>query len=84
MTTFNAAAPSAATTPAADSGTGALDQVATVLTAPLALAQRVLPASPVPVVLGAGALALAGAVDWPLAGAIGLGYLALRGWRTVR
>jgi|NGEPerStandDraft_6_1074524.scaffolds.fasta_scaffold10329_3 biotin transporter BioY len=82
MNPLDPAAPTTATTPARRSGT--LDQAATVLTAPLALAQRMLPASPVPVALGAGALALAGAVDWPLAGAIGLGYLALRGWRTVR
>jgi hypothetical protein len=58
------------------------DQVASVLGAPVAVAQRVLPASPVPVALGAGALLLAGVVEWPVAGALALGYLALRSWRT--
>ncbi len=58
------------------------DQVASVLAAPVAVAQRVLPASPVPVALGTGALLLAGVVEWPVAGALGLGYLALRSWRT--
>jgi len=58
------------------------DQVASVLVTPVALAQRVLPASPLPVALGTGALLLAGVVEWPVAGALGLGYLALRGWRT--
>ncbi len=53
------------------------DQLAGVLTAPVTLAQRLLPASPTPV-----ALALAGLVEWPVAAALGLGYLALRGWRT--
>jgi biotin transporter BioY len=54
---------------------------AELVTAPLAAAGRVIPSSPVPVVLGAAALALAGAIDWPVAGAIGLGYFALRRWR---
>ncbi len=54
--------------------------VGDLLTAPLAVAGRVIPNSPVPVVLGAAALALAGAIDWPVAGAIGIGYLALRRW----
>jgi len=58
------------------------DQLAGVLTAPVALAQRLLPASPTPVALATGALALAGLVEWPVAAALGLGYLALRGWRT--
>ncbi len=63
-------------------GRSRTEQVASVLAAPVALAQRVLPASPVPVALGAGALLLAGVVEWPVAGALGLGYLALRSWRT--
>ncbi len=65
--------------PAAQSRT---DQVASVLVTPVALAQRVLPANPLPVALGTGALLLAGVVEWPVAGALGLGYLALRSWRT--
>jgi hypothetical protein len=69
--------PAAANLPA-----GTLDQFVSVLTAPVAVAQRVLPNSPLPVALGAGALLLAGVVEWPVAGATGLGYLALRGWRT--
>jgi hypothetical protein len=55
--------------------------VGDLLAAPLAAASRVVPDSPVPVVLGAAALALAGAIDWPVVGAIGIGYLALRRWR---
>ncbi len=65
-----------------DTPTRAVDQFVSALTAPVALAQRVLPNSPVPVALGAGALLLAGVVEWPVAGALGLGYLALRSWRT--
>jgi hypothetical protein len=49
---------------------------------PVTMAERVLPDSPVPVALGVGALALAGLVEWPVAGAIGLGYLAIRTWRA--
>jgi hypothetical protein len=65
-----------------DAPNRAVDQVVSALTSPVALAQRVLPNSPVPVALGAGALLLAGVVEWPVAGALGLGYLALRSWRT--
>jgi hypothetical protein len=90
MTTPTTAAGTTRTSPGSDSadpaGTdlpaGTLDQFVSVLTAPVALAQRVLPNSPLPVALGAGALLLAGVVEWPVAGALGLGYLALRGWRT--
>lgn len=60
------------------------EQAAKVLTMPLAMAQRVLPVSSTPVFLGASALALAGLIEWPIAGAVGLGYLALRGWRPAR
>lgn len=51
------------------------------VTAPLDGLRRVAPDSPVPVALAAGALAVGGVIDWPVAGAIGLGYLALRRWR---
>lgn len=51
------------------------------ISAPANVVAGLLPTSPVPVILGAGALAVAGVVDWPVAGAIGLGYLALRRWR---
>jgi hypothetical protein len=60
------------------------EQLVDALTAPLAVAQRVLPDNPVPVALGAGALALAGLIDWPVAAAIGLGYVALRRWHPAR
>jgi hypothetical protein len=60
------------------------DQLAEVLTAPLTVAQRVLPDSPVPVALGAGALALVGLIEWPVAAAIGLGYVALRRWHPAQ
>lgn len=59
-----------------------LDQIGWVLNAPVVVARRLLPTSPVPVALGTGALLLAGVVDLPVAGALGLGYLALRSWRT--
>jgi len=42
------------------------DQVASVLVAPVALAQRVLPTNLLPVALGTGALLLAGVVEWPV------------------
>ncbi len=48
---------------------------------PVRVVQQVLPDSPVPVALAAGALALGGLIEWPVAGAIGLGYLAVRRWR---
>jgi len=88
MTTPTTAARTTSTSPGSntrDPGqstapTRSLDQVVSALTAPVALAQRVLPNSPVPVALGAGALLLV--VEWPVAGALGLGYLALRSWRT--
>ena len=66
----------------ASSGTG--EQLVRVLTLPFAVAQRVLPSSSKPVLLGAGALALAGVIEWPVAGAVGLAYLALRGSRPER
>lgn len=82
----SATTPSTSSAPHEQARTGvpahALDRLAGVLTVPVAVAQRVLPRSPVPVALGAGALLLAGIVEWPVAGALGLGYLALRGWRT--
>lgn len=52
--------------------------------APLQAVRTALPDSPVPVVLGAGALALGGVIDWPAVGAVVLGYLALRRWHTSR
>lgn len=61
-----------------------LDRIADIVSAPVVIAQRVLPVSAVPIVLGTGALVLAGAVELPMAGAFGLGYLALRGWRGGR
>jgi hypothetical protein len=46
----------------------------------LSAAQRLLPDSPMPAVLGGSALALAGVIEWPVVAAIGLGYVALRRW----
>lgn len=57
------------------------EQLDGALSAPVTVARRVLPASPVPVALGTGALLLAGVVELPAAAAIGLGYLALRSGR---
>lgn len=68
----------------AGGGVSSTEQIARVLNTPLMVARRVLPNSPVPVVLGTGALLLAGVVELPVAGALGLGYLALRSWRTPR
>lgn len=39
-----------------------------------------LPASPVPIYLGLGALAVTGLVSWPVAVAAGCGYAAFRHW----
>ena len=58
-----------------------LEQAAAVVAVPFTLARQMLPDNPVPVALGAGALVLAGAIEWPVAAAIGLGYVALRRWR---
>jgi hypothetical protein len=57
-----------------------LEQAAAAIATPFTLARQLLPDSPVPVALGAGALVLAGAIEWPVAAAIGLGYVALRRW----
>ena len=56
------------------------DQIASLLSAPVEMVQRVLPDSPVPVALGVAALAVAGVVEWPVVLAAGLGYVALRQW----
>lgn len=65
-----------------DSGTahGLLTQAATTAMLPFTAARQLLPDTPVPVALGAGALAVAGVIEWPVAAAIGLGYLAIRRW----
>ena len=47
----------------------------------LVAATRMMPSGPVPVALAAGALAIAGIVEWPVAAAVGVGYLAVRRWR---
>jgi hypothetical protein len=39
-----------------------------------------LPANPVPIYLGIGALAVTGVVSWPVAVAAGCGYAAFRHW----
>ncbi len=67
--------------PEASQPSSSLDGLIRTGTAPFAAAAAVVPAGPVPVALGAGALAVAGVIEWPIAAAIGLGYLALRRWR---
>lgn len=57
-----------------------LTQAATVAAMPFTLARQLLPDNPLPVALGAGALAVAGVIEWPVAAAVGLGYAALRRW----
>ncbi|MGV9252382.1 hypothetical protein [Streptomyces sp. NPDC003697] len=50
-----------------------------IITLPVAAAQRVLPAKGgLPLYAGLGALALAGALEWPVAAGIGIGYAVLR------
>ena len=61
-----------------------LQQVAAVLVLPFTVVEGLLPRRPVPVALGASALALGGVLDWPAAAAIGLGWLAVRGWARDR
>ncbi len=63
-----------------DRAEGLADSVAAVVLLPVAVARRVLPDRELPVYLGAGALAIAGVVDWPVAVAAGLGYAAVRRW----
>ncbi len=74
-----AAAPASDTEDHVSQPSSSLDGLIRSATAPFAAA--VVPAGPVPVALGAGALAVAGVIEWPIAAAIGLGYLALRRWR---
>lgn len=57
-------------------------EVATALALPFTLARQLLPDNPAPVALSAAALAAAGLIEWPVAAAVGLGYLALRRWHT--
>ena len=65
---------------AADATNDVLTETATAVMLPFTLARQLLPDSPVPVVLGAGALAVAGVIEWPAVAAVTLGYLALRRW----
>ena len=67
--------------PAPPPNLSGLDGLLRTVTAPLAVAAKAVPAGPVPVALAAGALAVVGVIEWPLAAALGLGYLALRRWR---
>lgn len=75
--------PATTSSTAHDSGAGRdlLAGAATAVTLPFTLARQLLPDNPVPVALGAGALAIAGVIEWPVAAAAGLGYLALRRWQ---
>ena len=61
------------------SGPGGAANRVDVLGVPYTVVSRLIPRGPVPVA-GAGALAVAGVIEWPLAAGIGLGYLALRRW----
>ena len=63
---------------------GAADQIAGAMLLPLAVARRVLPRQELPVYLGVGALAVVGAIEWPVAVGAGLGYAALRRWGPLR
>jgi hypothetical protein len=58
-----------------------LTEATTAVMLPFAMVRSLIPDSAVPVALGIGALAVAGAIDWPAAAAVALGYLAVRGWR---
>lgn len=58
-----------------------LTEAATVVALPFTLARQLVPDSVVPVALSAGALAVVGAIEWPAAVAVTLGYLAVRRWR---
>ncbi len=59
---------------------GVVDAAAVALLVPVAVARRVLPDRGLPVYLGAGALAIVGVVDWPVAVAACLGYSAIKRW----
>ncbi len=56
------------------------DRVSVVVTVPLEVTKRILPDHPLPLTLGAGALAVAGVVEWPVAVGAALGYAALKRW----
>jgi hypothetical protein len=68
----------------ADSGNDIAGQVASAVLLPVAVARQVLPQNSLPVYLGIGALAVAGAVEWPVAAAAGVGYAALRRWGPLK
>lgn len=56
-------------------------QTAGVVSVPVGQARRVLDKKGgLPVYLGAGALAVVGALEWPVAAGVGLGYAGLRRW----
>jgi len=80
---------SAATRPAAWRGVddvlrpvaSAARQTVGVVSVPVGQARRVLDRKGgLPVYLGAGALAVVGALEWPVAAGVGLGYAGLRRW----
>jgi hypothetical protein len=59
----------------AQAAPGTLDRVTGIVTAPVAAADRILPAmGGVPLYLGLAGLAAVGILEWPVAAAAGLGY----------
>lgn len=79
-TSSRGTSPSTALARVAPADTRTSDDVAEVLLVPLRVARRVLPTQRTTVALGVGALALLGALDWPAAVGLGLGWEALRRW----
>jgi hypothetical protein len=60
---------------------GPAETIANVVALPVDVARQVLPQRGLPVYLGIGALTVANVIEWPVAVAAGLGYVALRGWK---
>jgi hypothetical protein len=62
-------------------GNGPAEAIADAVLLPVNIARRLLPDRGLPVYLGIGALIVADVIEWPVAVAAGLGYVALKGWR---
>lgn len=60
---------------------GPAETIAGVVALPLDVARKVFPQRGLPVYLGIVALTIVNVIDWPVAVAAGLGYVALREWQ---
>jgi hypothetical protein len=58
-----------------------VETIADAVALPLDVVRQSLPQRGLPVYLGLGALTVANVIEWPIAIAAGLGYVALREWK---